>query len=253
MKKFLALLLLSAILGLGIHATYNRFKSFEPEARSASGSIFITKNGERTFACSGTEIGKTTDGGGVFLTARHCVASVDTNKIYDGITVSFSANEGGPYYDAQPVALSLSDDLALLYLRDGADIPEVKVKDERNLSGGSPIFNVSFPLGTGKILFHGEYIDSHFPVLPEEAEAYPQWSYAMPVNITVAPGSSGSGLFSQRQRALIGVTVGTFGEGGYNVAIPSDRVIDFLNDLRDNTVEKFKQAFQEKEDLEHIF
>ncbi len=72
----------------------------------------------------------------------------------------------------------------------------------------------------------------------------------MPMNLTIAHGSSGSGVFSQSQRGLIGIAVGTFEEGSYNIAIPGDRILDFLADLKDNTVDKFKYAYPEqKEDL----
>jgi len=71
--------------------------------------------------------------------------------------------------------------------------------------------------------------------------------------MTIAHGSSGSGVFSNRERALVGVAVGTFEEGSFNIAIPADRVIDFLNDLQDNTVEKFQYAFPVKEAVLDLF
>ena len=247
MKKLLALVLAVILATAAVRANvFDRFRSFEPQASAATGAIF--EGSGRRFHCSGTEIGKTNDGGGIFLTARHCVANHETNALYEKLVVSFSANQGGPFYDATPVAISLTDDLALLYLKNGADIPEVKIKDERRLRSGASIFNVSFPLGTGKGVFHGEYMSPRFPFFPVDAkEEVPQWSYGMPMNLTIAHGSSGSGVFSNKERALIGVAVGTFNEGSYNIAIPSDRVLDFLFDLQDNTVEKFKYAFPEKE------
>jgi len=151
LTSFLALTLL-----VGAHGgrVYSRFKPFEAEAKAASGGIFVAGR----FHCSGTEIGKTQDGNGIFLTARHCVADSQTNELNKNFTVSFSENEGGPYYGARPLALSLTDDLALLELKNGASIPEVKIKDERRLKTGEPIFNISFPLGAGKIEFNGEYL-----------------------------------------------------------------------------------------------
>jgi S1-C subfamily serine protease len=249
MKKVIALLLLAALLFGGYKQNaFAKFRSFEPEAKSASGAIFMNDGpGHHKFFCSGTEIGSTPDGGGIFLTARHCIANPNTNEIRENLSVSFSADQGGPFYDAAPIALSLSDDLALLYLRNGAGIPAVKIRDNRRLRGGDPIFNVSFPLGTGKQVFHGEYIGPRFLSLMDELAAdYPQWDYAMPMNLTIAHGSSGSGVFSQKEHAMIGVAVGTFEEGSYNIAIPADRVLDFLNDLKDNTVQKFRYAFPEK-------
>lgn len=244
MRKFLALFTLATLLVLG-GLLVKPWGSYEPEARAASGAMF--SGSDRSFHCSGTEIGKTSSGDGIFLTARHCVANTSTNKISENIVVSFSDNQGGPFYDAKPIALSLTDDLALLIVRNGANIPQVRIKDNRSLNSGDKIFNVSFPLGTGKELFHGEYMRPNFPTFPSVIASYPQWLYAMPMNMTIAHGSSGSGVFSEKQRGLIGVAVGTFEEGTYNIAIPADRVLDFLNDLKDNTVEKFMYAFPEKE------
>lgn len=253
MKKFIALLLLivlsSFLFYTGYKTHFIRLASFEAEARAASGAIFVDK--ERRFNCSGTEIGKTSDGDGVFLTARHCVSNPNTNKINETIVVSFSDNQGGPFYDAQPIAISLTDDIALLLIRNGADIPEVRIRDNRVLRSGDPIFNVSFPVGSGKIVFHGEYLSGRFPHFPVDILTdYPMWQSAMPMNLTIAHGSSGSGVYSYRQRALIGIAVGTFEEGSYNIAVPADRVLDFLADLKDNTVDKFIAKNPEKQDIE---
>jgi S1-C subfamily serine protease len=256
MRKILALLLSAALL-VGAYkerAQANRFIPFESRAKSASGAIFVNKDGHRQFDCSGTEIGHTNDGGGIFLTARHCVADFETNEFIPNETVSFGANEGGPYYDAAPIALSLTDDVALLYLRNGANIPEVKIKDEGTLSSGDPIFNVSFPLGIGKNIFHVEFMAPRFPFLsPDILEKYNQWTYSMPMNLTIANGSSGSGVFSQKDHALIGVAVGSFGEGSFNIAIPASRIIGFLNHLDDNTVAKFIAAFPPQPDVMEFF
>lgn len=238
MRKFLVLLLLVVLAAGAIK--YSFTDSFESSVKSSTGAIFAV---DRSFHCSGTEIGHTASGDGVFLTARHCAASVETNKVNEHMLVSFSDNQGGPFYDAIPVAISSTDDVALLLVRNGANVPEVKIRDEGRLREGDPIFNVSFPLGTGKQLFHGEFMRPSFPSLPSEiASQYPMWLHAMPMNLTIAHGSSGSGVFSKKEHALIGVAVGTFQEGSYNIAIPASRVLVFLNHLQDNTVEKFIAA-----------
>jgi len=243
MKKLLALLaLLTLAASISITSWQSKPANFEAQAQRATGAIFVMGR----FNCSGTEIGKTPTGNGVFLTARHCVADPETDKINEQMEVTFSANEGGPFYLARPLAISSTDDLALLELYNGADIPMVPIKAQWSLRSGDSIFNVSYPLGTGKEVFHGEFIQGRFPLLPADyLSQMPTWTYSMPVNLTIAHGSSGSGVFSSKERALIGVAVGTFEEGSYNLAIPSDRVLYFLNHLQDSTVEKFKQAHPE--------
>jgi len=246
-KKALAVLAMIVLLASASTLAYVSVpKPFEPQARAATGAIFV--GAERRFNCSGTEIGHTATGDGVFLTARHCVADPDTNAIEKDLKVSFSDNEGGPFFDAMPIAISSTDDVALMLIRNGAGVPEVRIKDERKLKSGDPIFNVSFPFGTGRQAFYGHYMRPNFPVLPAEiVQMYPFWLYAMPMDVTIAPGSSGSGVFSGKERALIGIAVGSFQSGSYEIATPADRVLDFLNDLKDNTVEKFIAANPERE------
>lgn len=242
MKQYLSLaaIVLFAVSLIGCNLTPRKF---EPKARQATGAIIV----DGKFHCSGTEIGHTQDGDGIFLTARHCVADLDTNEVTENFMLSFSDNEGGPYYQAAPIAISSTDDLALLIVRNGAGIPEVAVRDERVMRDGDPLFNISFPLGGGKLEFHGQYMAPRFPHMAIGLEDYKVWANSMPVNCTWAHGSSGSGIFSEKQRGLIGVVVGATEEGSYNIAIPGDVVLNFLHDLKDNTVDKFEQANPVKE------
>lgn len=254
MKRMLAVLLLTALLVTSGRLALNAMKQFAfgVQVTQATGAIF--SGDKRDFHCSGTEIGHTSDGGGIFLTARHCVADPRTNKLTQDMVVSFTDNQGGPYYDAEPIAISMTDDLALLYLRNGAQVPEVKVRDNRGLINGSPIFNVSFPLGMGKQKFHGEYMRDSFPALPVDLlQRYPFWLHAMPMNMTIAHGSSGSGVFSEDKLGLVGVVVATFQEGSFTGSIPGNRVLYFLNDLKDNTVAKFVEQNPQKPDLSEFF
>ena len=247
MKLRLAALVLLASLVLGLTGLREKARSFETTVGSSVGAIFVPgENGQAQFHCSGTEIASS-NGEGYFLTARHCVADPETDKIARVMIVSFSDNQKGPFYTAHPVAISLTDDLALLELVNGADVPTVAVKSEKWLKSGDPIFNVSFPLGTGKERFHGEFMQSRFPSLPAEyLDKYTAWANAMPMNLTIAHGSSGSGVFSNREHALIGVAVGTFQEGSYNIAIPGSRVIAFLTHLSDNTLAKYAESHPER-------
>jgi len=239
-------------LGSGLAISGAPRHPFEIDARAATGAIFV--GAERRFNCSGTEIGHTSTGDGVFLTARHCVADPDTNVVNQSMKVSFSDNEGGPFYDAMPIAISLTDDVALMLIRNGAGVPEVRIKDERGLKSGDPIFDVSFPYGTGKQVFYGRFMSSAFLAMPLEIiEQYPFWIHTMPMDVTIAPGSSGSGIYSAKERALIGIAVGDFHSGTYDIVTPADRVLDFLNDLQDNTVDKFIAANPEKAETISFF
>lgn len=250
MKKLLASLILPVLLWtlalLPLSAGSKKsFSSYENKVSKSEGALYA----DGKFHCSGTEIGHTADGGGLFLTARHCVADPYTSRVIKDLAVTFSDDEMGPFYRVFIVAISIDDDIALLQVVNGGDVPEIPVRDERSLKEGAPIFNVSYPLDAGKLVFHGEYMGPKYPHVSESlTDSIPMWTHAMPINISIAHGSSGGGLFSTKKKGLIGIAVGGSGESSFNIGIPSDRIIDFLNDLKDNTVEKFQVAHPVLED-----
>ena len=249
----LALVIVLWFLLIGSVAKHVAAPNFEQQAQSATGSLFVND----TFICSGTEIGH--DGAdGFFLTARHCVFDTETNRPTGTNWVSFSGNEHGPFYAVVPVAIASADDLAILRVVNGANIPEVgTIGDERALHSGDPIFNVSYPLGMGKLKFHGEFVHPNFEKVDERmlSEGWTEnaWTYAMPVNLTIAHGSSGSGVFSTSQYALIGVAVGGSGEGTFNIVIPATRVKYLLKHLSKNSADEFIKAHAEKVVLPPVF
>lgn len=186
-------------------------------ARSV-GAIFF----DGTFGCSGSEIALP-NGGKAFLTARHCLVDDGFNLRTKNFMVSFSDDEKGPFYLAKPLALGLDDDVALLALTGDADVPTVQLADEHTLKAGDPIYNISFPLSAGKLRFDGEFQAARYPHMPAGLEMYPEWRFAMPMNLTIAHGSSGSPVFNTAGD-VIGVAVGATSEGQFNIAIPATRV-----------------------------
>ena len=236
--RYLKSLLIVAVLALigiwsQVGVSASPAPSFDDVAHAASGAIFL---GE-TFHCSGTVIG-TNDNGAIFLTARHCVVNPDTNAINTGMWVTFAADESGPFYAATPLLISETDDLAALFLQNGQDLPVVNLTSEYRLKSGDPIFNVSYPLDAGKLTFHGEFIVPAFPHFPHGvAKASLQWEHTMPVNLTIASGSSGSGVFDPKHKGLIGVVVGSTTEGTLNIVEPESRVVELLSHAKDNAPE----------------
>jgi trypsin-like peptidase len=209
-----------------------RGQTFHDLSRAASGAVFLDQydGGQRKFICSGTVIGHLgTDA--LFLTARHCVwEDASKGDWFEGPTtahllgpeeVSFTDNEQGPFYTAVPLALSSTDDVALLRLVNGGNLPAVPLGDERRLHNGEPLTNYTFALSFGKMDLNLKAVSPAFAHLPDDLiKEFPMWAHSMPVDGTVAPGSSGSGLFAPSQRALVGVAVGTVHYGGLNIAIP---------------------------------
>jgi hypothetical protein len=229
LRLTLTILLLGFLLGCG-----NRQPN---EAYNATAAIYRGNN----FVCSAVSIGWS-----AVITARHCVVSVDTNEITEHQSVTFAGNEEGPFYLTEIQAISLTDDLAILHLVNGAGLPRVQLGQD--LDYGAAVFNVSYPLGVGKLRFDGESVAPEFSRLPAIFQMFPQWRLAAPVNITIAHGSSGSGVFESTKRTLVGIVVGTTGEGEFQIMEPASRVRYLLTHLQDNTKQRFQAANPVHED-----
>jgi hypothetical protein len=244
MKTYLFVaVVLVLLLGYGYQWEQHRHKVFEMKARSASGAIFVTKDGVRQLLCSGAVFGHTSDGGALFVTARHCVWQDEEQsltlsglmQIHEGLRgpeqVSLSENEQGPFYDAYPVFISNKDDLAILYLNNGADLPSIPLGDEKLIEDKDPLLNFTYAEDFGKMSVDMKaiaYSAQHWPKYM--ATEYPFWRTPMLVDGTAGPGSSGSVVIDQRQKSIIGVLVGTTGDGGLDIVEPSSRIWSLMGD-----------------------
>ncbi|MBZ5617095.1 MAG: serine protease [Acidobacteriia bacterium] len=212
---FLVVLALALVLVVESHPLVPHVGA--PHPADSVGAIFY----DGRFTCSGSEI-NLPNGGKAFLTARHCV--IDEHfKLHAGKrTVSFSNNELGPFYKADLLALGLDDDIALLKLVNDQDVPALDLVSEKLEQPNAPIYNISFPLDAGKTQFYGNFIAARFAHVPFFFEEYPEWHETMPMAMTIAHGSSGSPVFNKFGQ-VIGIAVGTFGEGNFNIAEPTTR------------------------------
>jgi len=235
------------------------FFNFDPYQveGAAVGAILIpnivSDNGDGPYAeiCSGSLVDYDHDGNGLFLTARHCVWDADNNVFRQDEFVSFRANLKGPYYQTEVAEIAPKDDLAILRVINAQSatnpiIPEV-LESEDALSVGDAVENVSFPLDMGKLEFHGTFVDSVFPHFSRMLQDYPEWKNTFPVDITIGHGSSGSPLFDSKTHKLIGVMVGTSGEGRLTFVEPESRVYSMLKNPDKNSLETWNSAHPQKQ------
>jgi S1-C subfamily serine protease len=249
MKKFFALVCLSLLLALPTFCSKKQDPPPDPavvssEAEHAAVGVISLPQKDGTYAsiCSGSEVGYDGDGNGIFLTARHCVYDDETGRFYTPEVVSFNADEGGPYYTTELYAIGANVDLAVLKVHNAAKVPTEILEDEHALNAGDPIENISYPLDMGKLEFHGSFVASAFPHWTRFFSDYPQWSSSMPVDITIAHGSSGSPIFDSKTHCVIGVLVGTTGEGRLNVAEPISLYMSMMQNFDKNSVDAFLKA-----------
>jgi hypothetical protein len=231
------LILVAALLS-AIGFSHYKQAEFKSRSKSAAGAIFLTEEGKRRFVCSGTLFAHIQNGDGLFLTARHCVyQDADPEEgIPASFTgpeeVSFSSNEQGPFYKVFPYKVSNTDDVAILEVVNGQGLPTVRLGDEHLLQAGDPLTNYTYAMDFGKMPMELRAVAPSFEHLPNGLITnYAVWTHSMPVNGFAAPGSSGSGLFDSRQRALVGIVVaGSPRMSSLTIAIPVSRVWNLLSD-----------------------
>lgn len=204
--------------------------NFEYQAQKATAGVFVDK----TLVCSGVAISEE-----LVLTARHCVVD-ENNNFFPEETVSFADNEAGPFYDTRLVAVSQTDDIAILQLINGEN--EYVLIGDEHLRAGDKVFNISYPNSLGKLKFYGRFVAPMFSHRPANLSRY-RWEYTMPVDITIASGSSGSGIFSPSEKALIGIAVGSSREGGLIIVVPVSRLKELLLHIMENTPEEYRKKF----------
>jgi S1-C subfamily serine protease len=207
--------------------------NFRSKANAATGALYGEKNGIKDFYCSGEAFEKKGNAY-LFVTAGHCVDDDDSWFFPSKITfyVSFSEDEAGPFYEAIILKRSVVDDIVILKIPAGSAVEAVPLGDENKLFAGDPVFNCTFIFDSGRLNIFGQFIAARFPHLPIHFEKFTRWHHAMPVNILVAPGSSGSPLFDEKQQAVIGMVVGYVPEAPtYCIAIPVSRIKTIVDSL----------------------
>jgi S1-C subfamily serine protease len=238
MRKFLLAALLALTL-VAVRPVAAQTVNISQDERAVTGTILVPNGSHLEMICSGVETGYDSDGNGIFVTARHCVFNDEVNAFYKNEVVSFSDNGSGPYYATELYQVSNTDDLAVLKLKGAGARPVAQIGDESQLKPGDPVDNVSYPEFMGKLEFHGAFITPVWPHVPRDIlYAFPQWAHVMPVDITIAPGSSGSPLFDSKTHAVIGIMVGSTNQGRLNIAIPISRLL-FMYLTKDGDIKRF--------------
>lgn len=160
------------------------------------------------------------------LTAAHCVVNHEAGlppliPPYDSILPNSSlyVQIGDPsIVDLLPARLQLLGnmhkgyDIAVLTIETNADIPVIPLGDESQMEIGNRVVSVSAPLG-GEIKFWFEgYASAIHPAQIGEyiTERVPDWAHAAFFIMPSAYGSSGAGVVSVDQKAIIGIMEGFY-------------------------------------------
>lgn len=186
----------------------------------------VNPKGETTdFFCSGFAFEKVA-GGYLFATAEHCLE--DQMEI----VVSFSPDEKGPYIPTETLAISDTDDVAILMVHTSEKLNIVPVLDEQLSKPGTSIADISYILDSGKLVYFGELIQNRFEHI-SIVNTEKRWTRTMPVNVPVAEGASGSPILDLKRKGVIGIMVGGYGGrlSDVDIAVQASQLIKLRKTL----------------------
>lgn len=159
--------------------------------------------------CSATHLGA-----GRYLTAAHCLGHGDIKIVTDkGATASAEVLWGSKLYD-------------LALLRASGLKPRSAAIDCQLAKPGSAVTAEGNPLGMAFLRTPGVIV-SGLQTDDIEVDGDKVWPERIVADITVAPGSSGGGLFNEAGK-LVGVVVGSAPPFRYAFIVPSTTVCQFL-------------------------
>lgn len=249
-RKFLG----AALVALLFFCSACSLTPFRLRAHDASVAIFLSNSVARKQICSGTSIKSPSRDFGLVLTARHCVADLNTNEVYSDSAreeISFSDNEAGPYYSTEVYTISDNEDFAVLKVLNGGNLPYVELGDESKLQVGDRVFSWSFPLDTGKEYAIGRtQAGGRYNHLSSYFGNAPYWRNTYPVDILIGPGSSGSGIFDPVRNVQVGILVGTW-NFGQKIVMPVSGVIQALKNPE--SLDAWKKGHPIQEEDEELF
>lgn len=195
-----------------------------------------SEDGSFRMHCTVTAYQKVQDGY-LFVTAAHCVGDdrvgekLSADPSDESFYITFDLKGEKLFYEAKTRLVGyqhVGDDFAVFEVDTKDKFSTVEIGDETTLHDGAEIINVAGPLGLGLQTFRGTisslYIDR--PVIDPRQGI--NWKGAMFLQIQSGPGSSGSALVSVEQGKIVGLLVGTVGQGN-TVGIPISRFIDATN------------------------
>jgi hypothetical protein len=185
-----------------------------------------------------------------FASASHCVDGDNDTKQKSGRYFITSDTEGSKtFIPARLVEAgdrNVGDDFSIFEVKTDLVIEVTPLGDSDKIVIGENVVNVASPLGLGKQFFQGYVSSTHLDRPPLDAGEV-QWTNVMLVFIGGGPGSSGSAIVSEDQKAIVGFLVGS--TGGANIGaicVPVNKFIAFEKAV---DAGKYKKTRKEEDKL----
>lgn len=194
-------------------------------------AILYSQNGRGAInmACTATAF-EATKTGYLFATAAHCIGDDEKGRgasTANNLFVTFDEENEKVLYRAEATEVGVQgagDDFLVLSVNTKAKWPTVPLGDEAKINladeRSARIINAASPRGLGIQLFRGMVSKLHIdrPIVGDGI----RWDGHMFVDVVSGPGSSGSAIVSEAQRAIVGFLLGVVG-GEHVVVAPVSR------------------------------
>lgn len=181
------------------------------------------------------------DKGYRFASAAHCVSGeTDDEQKEPHYFITSDATGAKTFIPATLVRAGdrhVGDDFSIWSVTTDVAFSVIPLGDSNALKIGADEVNVASPLGLGKQLFIG-HVSAIKLDRPQLDAGEVQWRDVMLVDIGSGPGSSGSAIVDEKQKAIIGFLVGGFGAHIGSICVPVSKFADFEKRVDDGTYKK---------------
>lgn len=231
-RVFLAAALAASLICGGVRAADRQETKQEFVKRVYSSVVLLyaqDEQGGMKMRCTATAYRRKDEKDGTkktrFVSAAHCVeGDTDEEQSKQRFFITLDAEGTKTFLPAILVKAGdkkKGDDFSIFEV-EGDKFPVIPVGDNKSLTVGDQVVDVSSPFGLGKIYFEG-YIGSLRIDRPPIEGGDIEWNNIMIVEIGAGPGSSGSAVVSVDQKAIIGFLVGAFNGNVGVITMPVDK------------------------------
>ena len=180
-----------------------------------------------------------------FVTASHCVSGrSDKEQKAQKYYVTTDESDAKTFLQAVLIEAgdkTVGDDFAIFEVKTKVMFAVTPLGDNNKLSLGDRVINVASPYGLGKQYFEGYISDLKVDRPPMDAGEV-QWTDVMLVEIGSAPGSSGSSIISEDQKAIVGFLVGGTQSTIGAIVVPVNKFKVFEAAVKAGTYHKTKKS-----------
>jgi len=186
-----------------------------------------------------------------FASASHCVPGTNAREQqtikYFITTDSVGSKTFIPAVLIAAGDKSIGDDFSIFEVKTDLKFDVMPLGDSDKVILGEKVIDVASPFGLGKQYFEG-YVSMLLLDRPPLDAGDVQWTNVMLVFIGSGPGSSGSAVISEDQKAIIGFLVGGVNANIGAIVVPVSKFKAFENAVNNGTYKKSQKSQKSHEE-----